>query len=123
MRRTATLSIFAEEKENNLANIDHLFSVNKKCVLEIGIVNTVPEYVYQTADEENKNITFHTINYQNLYGNIVWFPMGVYVMFNPSIAHGMDGVNISMQLKDKMCLLNGDLGGEIHSSVIFSDQD
>jgi len=44
-------------------------------------------------------------------------------MFNPSIAHGLDGITISMQLKDKMCLLNGDLGGEIHSSVEFSNQD
>jgi len=33
MRRTATLSLFAEEKENNLANIDHLFAINKKCTL------------------------------------------------------------------------------------------
>jgi len=38
-------------------------------------------------------------------------------MFNPSIAHSMQGVTINMQLKDKMCLLNGDLGGEIHSAV------
>jgi len=44
-------------------------------------------------------------------------------MFNPSIAHSMQGVTISMQLKDKMCLLNGDLGGEIHSAVEFSNQD
>ncbi len=28
-----------------------------------------------------------------------------------------------MQLKDKMCLLNGDLGGSIHSSVDFAYQD
>jgi hypothetical protein len=44
-------------------------------------------------------------------------------MFNPSISHGVNGVTISMQLKDKMCLLNGDLGGEIHSAVEFSNQD
>ena len=44
-------------------------------------------------------------------------------MFNPSIAHSMQGVTISMQLKDKMCLLNGDVSGEIHSAVQFSYQD
>jgi metal-sulfur cluster biosynthetic enzyme len=44
-------------------------------------------------------------------------------MFNPSIAHSNTGVQISMNLKDKMCLLNGDLGGEIHSAVEFSYQD
>ena len=122
MRRTATLSLFAEEKENNLANIDNLFAINKKCFLELGIVNNVPEYLKQTKDQYN-NVINNSVNYQNLYGDIVWFPLGLYVMFNPSIAHSMQGVTISMQLKDKMCLLNGDLGGEIHSAVEFSNQD
>lgn len=122
MRRTATLSLFAEEKENNLANVDHLFSVNKKCILELGIINKVHEYVY-TEKDENGNVNHIKVNYQQMYGDIIWFPLGVYVMFNPSISHGMQGVTISMQLKDKMCLLNGDLGGEIHSAVEFSYQD
>ncbi len=122
MRRTATLSLFAEEKENNLANVDHLFSINKKCILELGIINEVPNYTY-IEKNENDEIRHIEINYKQLYGNIIWFPLGVYVMFNPSIAHSMQGVTISMQLKDKMCLLNGDLGGEIHSSVDFSYQD
>ena len=122
MRRTATLSLFAEEKENNLANIDNLFSINKKRFLELGIINNVPNYNYQTKDQFG-NVTNNIINYQDLYGKLVWFPLGLFVMFNPSIAHGMQGVTINMQLKDKMCLLNGDLGGEIHSSVQFSNQD
>lgn len=122
MRRTATLSLFAEEKENNLANIDHLFAVNKKCIIELGIVNTVPNYTYGIKDE-NQFTTFHTVDYKYLYGDVVWFPLGVYVMFNPSIAHSNTGVTISMNLKDKMCLLNGDLGGQIHSAVEFSYKD
>jgi len=44
-------------------------------------------------------------------------------MFNPSISHGLDGTTISMNLKDKMCLLNGDIGGVIPASVNFSYQD
>lgn len=122
MRRTATLSLFAEQKDNNLANVDHLFSVNKKCILELGIVNNVPEYVYKEI-EDDQGVNFITLNYQQMYGDVIWFPLGVYVMFNPSISHSMTGVTISMQLKDKMCLLNGDLGGQIHSSVDFSYQD
>ena len=122
MRRTATLSLFAEEKENDLTNINNLFAINKKCFLELGIVNNVSDYLKQTRDQHD-NVINNTINYQNLYGDIVWFPLGLYVMFNPSIAHSMQGVIISMQLKDKMCLLNGDLGGEIHSAVEFSNQD
>jgi len=63
MRRTATLSLFAEEKKNNLANVDHLFSVNKKCILELGIVNNVSEYIYTEKDEYG-NVNHITINYQ-----------------------------------------------------------
>ena len=122
MRRTATLSLFAEEKENNLANVDNLFSINKKCFLELGIVNTVPNYNKKTKDEFG-NVINNVINYQDIYGRVIWFPLGLYVMFNPSIAHSMQGVTISMQLKDKMCLLNGDLGGQIHSAIEFSNQD
>ena len=123
MRRTANLTIFAEEKDNNLTNVDHLFSVNKKCKVELGIVNTVPNYTFQTKDNITNVTNFITINYKQKYGQIVWFPLGLYVMFNPSISHSLEGVQISMQLKDKMCLLNGDLGGQIHSSVQFSYQD
>jgi hypothetical protein len=110
MRRTASLSIFAEEKENNLANIDSLFSINKKCFLEVGIINKVPMYNHVVKDE-HENISNNIINYQNLYGDIVWFPLGLFIMFNPSLSHSLEGVTINMQLKDKMCLLNGDLGG------------
>ena len=122
MRRTATLSLFTEEKDNNLANVDHLFSLNKKCTLELGIINNVAKYKKQTKDEYG-NINNYIVNYQELYGDIIWFPLGMYVMFNPSVSHSMQGVTISIQLKDKMCLLNGDLGGEIHSAVQFSSQD
>ena len=122
MRRTASLSVFAEEKDNDLANIDHLFSVNKKCKLELGIVNTLEKQYIQQKDKQD-NIKNYIIDYQEMYGQIVWFPLGIYIMFNPSIAHSMTGVTVSMNLKDKMCLLNGDLGGQIHSSVDFAYQD
>ena len=122
MRRTASLTVYAEEKDNNLTNIDHLFAINKKCKIQLGIVNTVPEYNLELQDD-NENFYFETINYQEKYGQIIWFPLGLFIMFNPSISHDLTGVTISMNLKDKMCLLNGDLGGEIHSSVDFAFQD
>ena len=123
MRRTATLSIAAKEKDNNLANIDHIFSLNKKCKLELGILNTIPNYTYTIQNKKTQNNEFYTINYKELYGDIIWFPLGIYVMFNPSLAHGTDGITISMQLKDKMCLLNGDVAGQIHSGVDFTSQE
>ena len=123
VRRTATLTLFAEEQNNDLSDINHLFAINKKCKLQIGIKNTISPYIYQEYNIEKSRIVPKTMDYVKQYGEIIWFPLGIFVMFNPSISHSLSGVNISMQLKDKMCLLNGDLGGQIHSAVSFSPKD
>ena len=56
-----------------------------------------------------------------LYG---FHPLGIFVIFDPSISHQVQqGVTISISLKDKMCLLNGDAGGVIPASVTFSEKE
>lgn len=112
VRRTANLTLFAPEQKNDLTNIDQLISINKKIKIELGIVNTIPEY---TDIINNQNI-----NYQDMYGDIVWFPLGIYVIFNPNVSHSASGVTISIQLRDKMCLLNGDAGGVIPAATTFN---
>ena len=87
IRRTCNLTMVAQEYENDLTNVNNLISINKKVDLEIGILNTT-EYYSQFP--------------------IIWFPLGIYVIINPSISSGTSGVTISLQLKDKMCLLNKD---------------
>jgi len=121
LRRTCNLSFFAEEYVNDLTEINLDISINRKIMLEVGFKNTVPPYIYSTVN--GTTVTQHTVNYQDLYGDIVWFPLGVYVVFDPSISHGTGGVTISVSLKDKMCLLNGDAGGVIPASVDFNEKE
>ena len=102
VRRTGNLSLYAEEKENDLTDIRSLFSINKKVSIEIGFTNFTSAY----------------LDY-----DMLWFPLGVYVVSNPSISNGNGGVNISLSLKDKMALLNGDCGGTIPASVIFHEYE
>lgn len=102
VRRTCNLSLVAYNGDNDLTNVDNLFSINKKVSVEIGYVNTTNEYTQYS---------------------ILWFPMGIYVMGSPSISHSLDGVNIALQLRDKMCLLNGEVGGTIPASTIFHEYD
>lgn len=102
IRRTCNLTMYVEERVNDLTDIKHLFSINKKVKVEIGLLNTTGSYL----EEE-----------------ILWFPLGVYVIITPSISHGSSGVTISLSLKDKMCLLNGECGGIIPSSVVFSEYE
>ena len=128
VRRTCQLSVYTEQLENDLTKITNLFSVNKKCKVEIGFENTIPEKVYYTGgtlDEhgEVQEPERHVINYQDMYGNFVWFPLGIFVFSNPSISHSLDGVNITLSLKDKMCLLNGSMGGVIPAATDFDILD
>ncbi len=102
IRRTCNLTMVAQEYENDLTNINNLISINKKVELEIGFLNTT-EY-YRSFD-------------------VIWFPLGVYVIINPSISSGSSGVTISLQLKDKMCLLNGECGGVIPASTVFHEYE
>ena len=103
VRRTCMLTMVADEFENDLTNINNIISINKKVDLEIGFLNTTEYYK----------------DY-----NIIWFPLGIYVISNPSISNTTQSMTtISLQLKDKMCLLNGECGGTLPSSVTFSEYD
>lgn len=99
MRRTCNLSVYIEnEKSVKVTNIDNIFSLNKKVYLEIGYLNVFNKYTEY---------------------NIIWFPLGIFIIGNPSISHSTSGVTLSLQCKDKMCLLNGDVGGIIPASTQF----
>lgn len=103
VRRTCNLSAYIEKAEYaNVTNLDNLFSINKKIYLEVGYKNITDEYSQYP---------------------IIWYPQGTFVMINPSISHGIDGSSLSVQLKDKMCLLNGECGGVIPASTQFDQYD
>lgn len=100
VRRTANITVFLPTVENNITNPNHILSINKKISIEIGYKNT--SLYYKEHD-------------------IIWFPMGIYVIIQNSVSHSLGGVNLSLQLKDKMCLLNGDCGGVLPASVTFNE--
>lgn len=121
VRRTGNLTFFAEERINDLTQIDQELSINRKIKIEKGILNTVPNYVYTYY--EGQELKLKEIDYRQLYGEIVWFPLGIFVVFDPNLSHGTNGVTISINFKDKMCLLNGDAGGVIPASVEFHNRN
>ena len=102
IRRTCNLSMVTDNYSNDLASVNSLLSINKKINLETGFLNTTD--FYKDYD-------------------IIWFPLGIYIIINPSISHSENGINISLQLKDKMCLLNGECGGVLPSSVTFNEYE
>ena len=123
LRRTCNITLFAEEYENDLTQINTLFSINRKIRIELGIKNKVSPYTYETLDGRAGTVQYHELNYTELYGDTVWFPLGIYVIFDPNITHSVNGVQISLTLKDKMCLLNGDAGGVLPAAVQFHKRE
>lgn len=103
VRRTCNLSVFIKnENYANVTEIDNLFSINKKIYLEIGYENITDKYSQYP---------------------IIWYPQGTYVMINPSLSHSTGGSSLSVQLRDKMCLLNGECGGTIPASTQFDQYE
>lgn len=100
IRRAASLSVLIEGLINNIYNIESLLSLNKKIFLQIGYLN-------------------NTQKYQNY--PILWFPFGTMVIISSNITNSNTGLIASLQLKDKMCLLNGECGGVIPASTVFDN--
>lgn len=88
---------------------DFYWGLKTKFSLEIGIVNSLSNE-YSSIDN-------------NLYPEIVWFQEGIFLVtsFNTSI--GISNCTISLQGKDKMSLLNGDLGGQLFASIDFGQEE
>ena len=101
VRRTISLTISASENENDLTNVNNIISINKKVKIETGIKNYLNDYQH--------------------YGEIIWFPLGTYVLTSASCSFSSTSVNISIQGKDKMCLLDGTCGGSLPSAVTFHE--
>ena len=99
VRRTINLSLLAKLIENDLTDINNEISANKKVKIEIGLKNPLKEYKH--------------------YGDIVWFPCGVYVISTASSSRSTSGWNISLTGKDKMCLLDGSCGGLLPATTVF----
>lgn len=97
LRRTCSLTMIS--KDINLT--DYQWGLKTKVKVEIGVANEI---------DEN-------------YDKIIWFPQGVFVLNTFNITHNTNSCNIQMSGKDKMCLLNGNLGGALLAETDFGKQE
>ena len=104
IRRTISLTMIANEETNNLENIDNLISIDKKIKIEIGLTNPFKSY-------------------KKKYGDLIWFPCGIFVISSANMSNSTSGCSISISGKDKMVLLDGSVGGMLPSSVAFHQID
>lgn len=97
VRRTCSLSLIAEDIDIN----GFYWGLNNKIKIEIGLKNFI----------------------NPKYNDIIWFPQGVYVITSFNTSLSPNGYNISINGKDKMCLLNGDVGGSLPASIDFGVEE
>lgn len=100
IRRTCNLTMVVTEQEFDYNNIKNLISINKKVFLEIGIKNMTSLYTEE---------------------KYIWFPQGLFIIMGESLSHNTSGTTVSLQLKDKMVLLNGECGGTLPAAVTFHE--
>lgn len=102
VRRTISLSMLASFENSNIENIDNEISINKKVKIQIGLNNPMKSYAH--------------------YGEVIWFPCGLFVLSSVTINRSTSGWNISINGKDKMCLLDGTAGGTFPASITFHER-
>ena len=104
VRRTCSLSLVTsmptEDTINNILINDLYWSVHSKFSLMVGVENKI-------NDE---------------YPEIIWFNQGKFVISSFSASLNTNSYSISIQGKDKMSMLNGDIGGVIPASWDFGKE-
>ena len=93
VRRSCSLTISASNFNYN----DYYWGLNTKFKLEVGLENHI------NSD----------------YPEVIWFPQGIFLITSFNMSRSATNFNIAIQGKDKMCLLNGEVGGSLESSVDF----
>lgn len=54
------------------------------------------------------------------YEDMIWFPQGTFVITSFNCTLNQSGYTLNIQGKDKMCLINGDVGGSLFAAHEFS---
>ena len=97
IRRTCSLTMISDQL--NLK--DYNWAIKTKFRLEVGLRNEIDDR----------------------YPDICWFPLGLYVITSFTSSIQANSRSISIQGKDKMCLLTGDLGGNLPSIIDFGREE
>lgn len=89
VRRTCSLTMLADSIELT----DYYWGFKTRIKLFIGMTNHISKE----------------------YPDVIWFPMGVFVLTTFNSSQSTSGITVTLNGKDKMCLLNGEISGSIHA--------
>lgn len=111
VRRTCTLSLIAQDLDIN----EFYWGLKNKFKLEIGMRNTIKHIICNANTGETWGDKYPQ--------DIVWFPQGIYAITAFNSTYNATSYTINISGKDKMCFLNGDLGGSLTASIDFGIEE
>lgn len=101
LRRSGSLTAVLDSSQYNINDISNLFSINKKIIIEKGLANPFVNTTYK--------------NYP-----ILWFPYGLFIITGVSVTiQTNNNIQLSLTVQDKMCLLNGTIGGKLPAAMVL----
>lgn len=98
-------------------NIDGSSAVRRTCNLTLITENNSFNLGYWVANSKFKLLIGLQNNVDSKYESIIWFPQGTYVITSFNSSQNANSSTISISGKDKMCLLNGEVGGHFTAST------
>lgn len=96
VRRTCQISMVTDTLDIS----DYYWTLKTKFKVQIGVKNTITDIP-----------------------DIIWFDQGVYVINSFSSTYSSNSYTVNISGRDKMCMLNGELGGIINSSASLDSYD
>lgn len=107
IRRTGSITVqlgadahTEQERFLEYQRISSLLALGNRVKLEIGYDNSGREY----------------LEYDRF-----WFNIGTYVITKPQISHNAQGITATLTISDKMCLLNGEMGGTFSAGAVLTE--
>lgn len=101
-------------------NIDGSSAVRRSCSVQLVSEGVNITDVYWGLTTKFNLYIGLTNNIDSDYNDLIWFPQGMFLItaFNTTLTS--TGCKIAISGKDKMCLLNGDIGGNFPNPIDFA---
>ena len=104
-------------------NSDGTSSVRRTCSLTL-VTDDINVNNYKWGLKTKIKVYIGLENHINdNYDDIIWFKQGIFIITSYSASISTNQCQISISASDKMCLLNGTIGGTLPASVDFKKQD
>ena len=99
--------------------IDGQSAVRRVCSLTLSAKNLNINNVYWGLTTKVKIEIGLQNNVNNNYEDIIWFPQGIFILTDFKTTQTINNYTINLTGKDKMCMLNGDVSGNLPAPVRF----